>query len=363
MSLTPRIDDIQPNLWLNGALDLWQRQGDSVFANGGGNFLTADRITCGNQGSTTKEFSIQRSTDVPTLAQSGFVAAYSYLTTCVTPTSTFAAADICAPFFYRMEGIDYQQLHGSQVTFSFWIKVSQVGMYSLNVNGAQFTRTYITVFNVAVANTWQFVSKTIQLETALGSYLFAENTVGLEFGIGGVSGSNTNFSTFDSWISGNSYSSSVSVNWMATTGATVQIALPSVTKGPIGLPAGIYHRSQRTFGQELAACQRYCQVITGVANQRYGVGPCITSTVARLQYQLPVKMVNAPGLSFTPGNTFLLAGPFGSIVVTAIVDNGTASTSFVTFAVSVASGLSAGQCVELTGNAGDTATIIMSAEF
>lgn len=257
MSLTPRIDNLESNLIINGGLDFWQRYGATVSTFSAPSAdLTADRIKSTNQGSTVKAYTVQRSSDIPSFAQSGFGASYSHLSTVTTLTASFSdAADLIAPFFHRLEGYEYARIHSQLITIGFWFKASQTGNYALCLNGkADFSRNYSTTFNVPVAGAWQFVSETIQLENISG-YDFTINS-GLEISIGGLSGTNFSTNTQNVWQSGPRYTVSGVVNWMATNAATIQVAMFSCIKG-IGLSSTSFSRSGKSIVDELLLCQRY----------------------------------------------------------------------------------------------------------
>lgn len=261
MSLTPRIDSLERNKIINGGMDFWQRRITGNFAAAVSGFV-ADRAQVTNQGATTKEFSVARSTDVPTLAQAGSQAVYSQLTTVVVDSATLPdAADLVGFYGYRIEGYDYADMHGKEITIGFWFKASLTGSYSLCLNGkSDFSRNYSTSFSVPVANTWQYVSKTIQLENVSG-YNF-QDLNGLEIAIGALAGSTYSTSTQNAWQAGPKYSVSGSANWIGTPGATIRIAMISCVIGT-GASAMSFTRAGKNINEELALCQRYCETISG----------------------------------------------------------------------------------------------------
>jgi len=185
-NLTPRLDRIEPNYVINGAMDFWQRVvGGTTSLTTSNAAYTADRMRTSNQGATAKTIAVSRSTDLPSISVSGFTPIYSHQTeVTVAAASLSDAGDLVAPVMYRMEGSDYANLHGKFVTVGFWFKASVAGTYSLALNGAAFTRTYVTTFSV-LASAWTYISKMIELES-VGAYLF-NNGIGLEVTIGAVS--------------------------------------------------------------------------------------------------------------------------------------------------------------------------------
>lgn len=300
-SLTPRIDDIQPNIIINGAFDYWQRVvGNTVNLTGTLQVRNADRVLSGVAGSTSKAYSVVRSTDVPTFAQAGFPAPYSLLATVTTPCATFSdPADYAIIFDSRLEGYDYALVHGQVCTFGFWFKASVAGLYSFAVNSVSFTRNYTSSFNVPVGSVWQYVTITLQFETPVAGYDFV-NGVGFEFAIASVGGSTWVTPNLNTWQSSPRYQAFGAVNWMATNGATVQIAMLSLTKGPFGLPQGFFHRRANSINEELLLCQRYYRksyeigVAPGVAaGQGLDIFTESTAQVGGFNWDLPMRAAPA----------------------------------------------------------------------
>lgn len=259
----PRIQNIhQPaeikNHIINGAFDFWQERVSTVTTVNTATSTAAwiaDMWKYESGGATTKNYSIQRSTDIPTQAQAGFQAAYSALWTQITQISSLASGDYLIPFEYQMEGLDYARLHSKTVTFGFWFKSSIVGTYSFTLSRQGFDRTYVTTFPVNVANTWEFKSITITLDTISG--WFFDNTVGLRIFVGAISGSNFTAPSTNAWNSTGSLMASGSTNWAATAGATLRMAMFSMTEGSLGLGTVGFQRAGKNMQQELAMCQRY----------------------------------------------------------------------------------------------------------
>lgn len=242
---------------INGNFDFWQRvetATTTVNTTATTSGYTADMFGYNSGGSTNKNYSIVQSSDVPTVAQSGFASQLSYLFTMVTGISSFAAGDSVEACIYRMEGVDFQRIHQKSITITFWFKASVSGTYSLALRNAAATRSYVTTFSVPSANTWQFVSVPITLDVA-GTWTFS-NSAALLVDIATVTGSTFQTSTLGSWQTGNFTNASTGTNWMATTGATIKIAQVGLTEGN-GFGATDFIRAGFIYQQELAMCQRY----------------------------------------------------------------------------------------------------------
>ena len=124
-----QIGNLPNNLILNGNFDFFQRATSATYNSASTGSYVSDRICNIGGGPTNKNYSSQQIADVPTPAQSNFSSVYSLKHTQISSAS-FSAGDYLRPFEYRMEGYDYQQIHGGQeITFSFWFKASISGTY------------------------------------------------------------------------------------------------------------------------------------------------------------------------------------------------------------------------------------------
>lgn len=243
---------------INGVLDFWQEKvGTTTTVNTATTTTTypADMIKVVSTGATVKNYSLVRVTDVPTLAQSGFQSTYSLKFTTLTAIGSYAAGDLIETFRYDMEGLDYEKLHSKQVTLGFWIKASVAGIYSVSFNNNAFDRCYVTTVTVNGANTWEFKTLTITLDTT-GTWLF-DTSVGLSIIIGGLGGSTYTTSSLNQWQAGTFIVASTATNFIGTINSTFQIAQLSLVEGPLGLGAKGFARRGDSLQAELAMCQRY----------------------------------------------------------------------------------------------------------
>jgi hypothetical protein len=247
------------NLAINGAFDFFQRtQGNASVVSGATSNVSgysADMWSYYSGGSNGKSYTLQRSTNVPTQAQSGFQSTYSYQFT-NTVVGGFAAGDYYESFQYRMEGLDYQKIHGKLATFGFWFNPSIGGTYSFALRNSAITRSYVTTFS-ASAGVWQFVTITVQMDTSAGGTWAFDNTPGVYIEIGTLTGATFQTATLNSWQNGNFTNSTSSTNFIATAGSTMNIAQFSITEGPLGFGSQGFARAGNSIQQELALCQRY----------------------------------------------------------------------------------------------------------
>jgi len=177
-------------------------------------------------------------------------------------TVATADASIAGSDAYRIthaiEGQNVFQLNwgtsdAKSVTLSFWVRSSVTGTYGLGFANSAETENYIAEYNISSANTWEYKTITIEGRTS-GTWL---DTNGVGIGIRWDLGSGTNYNgTAGSWqtTGGKVYRTSSCVNWIATTGATFYITGVQLEVGDTATP--FEHRS---YGDELARCQRYFQ--------------------------------------------------------------------------------------------------------
>jgi hypothetical protein len=260
------------NLAINGALDFWQRVESStttVNTTSTVGTYTADMFVYASAGSTNKNYSVAQSSNVPTLAQSGFESTYSYLFTMLTGISSFAANDYVIPFQYRMEGLDYQRIHGKSVTFGFWAYATAAGTYNFALVNGSGNRSYVTTFSISSSNTWQYITVTVTLDSVTTGWLFT-NGIGLQVLIGSYAGSTYQTSSLGSWQGGNLFVASTSTNWMATTSNVLQITQFSIVEGSLGFSSTGFLRAGKSIQQELALCQRYYE-------KTYDIGTAVGS--------------------------------------------------------------------------------------
>lgn len=259
----PRIQNIHipssaKNLAINGALDFWQEKvGTTTTVNTatGAIVWMADMVRASHAGTSVKNFSVVRSTDVPTAAESGFDATYSTLWTQLTGLASPSTTDILNPFLYSMEGYDYAQIHGKKATFGFWIKGSIAGTYGFSLRNENSDRTYRTTFTINQPNTWEFKSITVQMDTQ-GTWNF-ENGRGVLVAIGSTGGASVSAAPSTSWNADGLNVVSGVTNWTGTTNATLRIAMFSITEGIVGFGAKGFQRAGVDIQQELLMCQRY----------------------------------------------------------------------------------------------------------
>ena len=241
------------NKVINGAMTLDQRNAGTVTVNS--TVYTIDRWQA-NQ-TTAGKFSVGKSTTAPT----GFT--NSYLATSLSAYSVLSS-DI---FFFQqnIEGNNVANLawgtaSAKTITLSFWVRSSLTGTFGGSLANAAHNRSYPFSYTISTADAFEYKTVTITGDTA-GTWA-TDNTTGMQviFGIGGGA---SRSGTAGSWQAATLYTATGATSVVGTSGATFYITGVQLESGTVATP--FEHRS---YGEELALCQRYYQ--TGVADFRSG---------------------------------------------------------------------------------------------
>jgi hypothetical protein len=256
------------NLLQNGAMTISQR--GTTFTSPNSGTYTLDRWKYERGGGAA--CTIEQSSDAP----NGF--GKSIKVTVTTPEGTIGAGDF-SQLLYQIEGQDiaplsYGTADAKPMVFSFWAKSSVTGSFPFSLQNNNGSRVFPVTYTINNANTWEYKTISIAGDTG-GTWVTSGNTLGLRF-------------TF-LWVSGSNYTTGVDGGgWTATSGylgltstytapidstnATLQITGVQLEVGKVATP--FEHRS---FGEELALCQRYYQKID-VPDQNGVLGATRTNT-------------------------------------------------------------------------------------
>jgi hypothetical protein len=287
------------NLIINGAMQVSQRGTDINDIAADSTYIMDRFLTRDYGGDGTYDY--DQSTDVPTATFKN-----SIKLTCKsasTNTGTYGYS-----IEQRIEGYNVRQLrlgrsNAQPITVSFWVKSSVAGTYSTGMRTTSAQYSYVTEFALS-ANTWTYITYTAPALTTALSGLFEDNNgAGILLDLlvlGKQTGKAT--STLNAWQAGNKVSSTNQVAWMDNANATVYITGVQVEAGDTATP--FEHRS---YGEELALCQRYCFVMTregSGSNQNVGIGYWASSTVAETYTKFPTTMRSTPTVSASPIGEF-----------------------------------------------------------
>jgi len=172
-------------------------------------------------------------------------------------TTTTAFSPTAAQFFSQnIEGYNVQEFKfGSSsaltFTFSFWVKASIAGTYSLAFTNNSNNYNYPTTYVVSSANTWEYKTVTVTGPTA-GSW-GSTNEVGLrvKFNLGS---SSVYDGTANTWVAQDRNTVAGTVAISSTLNAYLQFTGVQLEMGSVATPF-----EYRPMPQELTMCERYYQ--------------------------------------------------------------------------------------------------------
>ena len=171
---------------------------------------------------------VQRSTDVPTVAQSGHQSAYSLQIDCTTAEDAVAAGE-WAHIDYHVTGSDFAHLHKQEVTLNFWHKHTKTGTFCVAFRNSAQNRSYIAEYTQTTTNTWEEATITLTLDTG-GTWLFTEYDIGLTIFFTLYTGS-TYQAAANTWHAGDYAGTSNQVNGLDSTSNECLFSQVSLTVG------------------------------------------------------------------------------------------------------------------------------------
>ena len=286
------------NLIINGAMQVAQRSTSVTGIGGSAGYFTVDRFDMyfsGTAGRLT-----QSQADVTDL--SGF--AHALKLDCTTADTSIAAGEI-AILQYAIEGQDLQQFKkgysdAESFTVSFYVKGNASATYTIELQDNDNSRQNTQTFDVTTG--WTRVVKTFSPDTT-GKF-GNDNGASLRIQIYLQAGSDYTGGTFTSntWasISNANTVKSDQTMFFDSTDRTLEITGVQLEVGEQATP--FEHRS---FGEELARCQRYYWQVAGTS-QLVGQGFYYSSGEVDCIVHFPQTMRATP--TFTSSNN---SGDFG----------------------------------------------------
>jgi len=247
---TPTTDNTMGrNRIINGAMEIAQRGTSAVTASGS---YPVDRFRISNV--TDGAFSSQQDSSAP----AGFV--NSLKTTITTADASLSSGQYSA-VNSTVEGLNLADLNwgtanAKTITVSFWVRSSLTGTFDGSIRNSAADRSYVFNYSISAADTWEYKTVTIPGDTS-GVWL-TTNGIGMRlwFSLGVGSSFHT---TADAWQAGNYVGTSSGTSVFGTLNATWYITGVQLEAGSV---ATSFER--RSYGQELALCQRYCRSFSAV---------------------------------------------------------------------------------------------------
>ena len=282
------------NIIINGAMNVAQRKTSSTGEGASSNFLI-DRFRQNHNGNSAGRYTVSQATDV----HDGFANALKL--DCTTADTSIAAAE---RFFieYPFEGQDLQQFKkgtsdAEDFMVSFYAKANGnftyvVGFYD-NDNNRTVSRTF------SVTSSWQRFIINFGKDTT-GAF-DDDNNLSLQLRWYLHAGSNYTGGTLQEvWdaVTNNETAGGMTSSFFSSTDNEFYLTGVQLEVGSQATP--FEHRS---FGEELALCQRYYHrhESDGSSQNMFGVGFCDGTNNATIQIHFPTTMRDQPSALETTG--------------------------------------------------------------
>ena len=328
------------NIVINGAMQISQR-GTSFSVSD--NIYTLDRFL--TEFSGLGAFTLTQSTDAP----DGF--GNSLKLDCTTADASPASGDVFQ-LFHRIEGQNLQQLKkgtssAEKVTLSFFVKSNKTGNMQVNLRDAN-SRIIGATYAISSANTWE--RKTITFDGDTSGSIANDNTAELtiEFPVG--SGSNyTSGAVPTSWETSSDADRNAGSNINIADNTANEWYLTGVQLEVGSQATPFEHRS---FGEELALCQRYYFVLVEGSGDRAGVGGYFSSSGVQFPIQFPVRMRASPTLEVGSGTDFYTINGAANDTIDDVTLDGATSRSCSIFNNTDASGTTGDHGILVSGTNG-----------
>ena len=310
------------NLIINGAMSVAQRGTSSTGITSIG-YDTVDRMKTEMGDVGTVQLTMEQSTDAP----AGFSNSAKYT---VTTADTSASANFYCRMTQHIEAQDLQHLSfgtsdAKSLTLSFWVKASIAGTYTIRLRTPDTTERHYTVeYIISSANTWEY--KTISVVGDASATINNDNGSGFIAHWWLDAGSTRKDGVSNQWE--NSDGNSVSTNQVAltaTTNATWQVTGVQLEVGTVATE--FEHRS---YGEELALCQRYFYKASPTGTSSATVYGADYSSNSFVRLEFPVTMRATPTITATYNKTVIASYNSTQSLQTYLSGNASAMTQGAT---------------------------------
>jgi len=317
------------NIVINGAMQVAQRGTSSTGLGASDGYYTVDRFGL-NFSSTGARLTMTQ--DSPT-DLSGFTKALKL--DCTTADTSIGSAEYIQ-LHYRIEGQDLQQLKkgtsdAEKITISFYVKGNASATYTCEIEDVDNNRYNSQEFSVTTS--WTKVTLTYNADTT--GVLDNDNGQSMAINFWLHVGSNFTGGTHTDNVWHTTANQRVGDNQTSFADSTDRTFFITGVQLEVGSQATPFEH--RSFGEELALCQRYYfQKING-NSQPVGIGTYISSGQIRTYTDFPVEMRADPSIVTSSGTSdFNLENPSdnfdGGWVIVQV--NKTSAASYATGSVS-----------------------------
>ena len=283
------------NIVINGEMKVAQRSASETGLGAATGYFTLDRWQMLTGAASAGRFTMAQVADGP-----------EGIANCLKLTTTTADTSIAAGEFLilqtKFEGQDVQQLKkgtasAEQVTVSFYVKGNAAALYVCELfdvdNGRSITQSF------AVTTSWNRIELTFAADTS--DPLDDDNAASLQLSFWLHSGSDFTSGTF----AVNTWNDYVQVNRAAVDDLTSIFDATSRTLSITGIQMEIGTQAtdfeSRSYGEELALCQRYYQGVPSILFGGYG-GAGIVTSLSPILFPVTVRAtptVTTSSISYT----------------------------------------------------------------
>ena len=338
------------NRIINGAMVIDQRNAGAAVTLSVEKF-PIDRFIC--RAMTATDSTSQQSSTVP----AGFNKSLLYTVgTGAAPAATDRNTIVQIIEGNNLSDLGWGAAGAQTITLSFWVRSSLTGTFGGAFANGSVNRSYPFTYTISAANTFEYKTITIAGDTS-GTWA-KDNSAGMYVWFDMGCGS-TYLATAGAWATGDYRGATGDTKLISTSGATFYITGVQLEVGTVATSF-----DYRSYGTELALCQRYYCKISG-ADARLGMGYNANTTQGTAVINFPVTMRTGPTALETTGT----ATDYGVQVVgstgtcSSVPTFQGASTLNATAINYFQTGLVAGQGSMLSLKAGGLGSLAFSAEL
>jgi hypothetical protein len=238
------------NRIINGAMVIDQRNAGASVTQGISQAYTIDRWAC--YGTVASKFTVQQNAGsvTPPAGYSNYLGVTSSSAYSIGATDIFRVVQYIEGF--NTADLGFGAAGATTVTLSFWVRSSLTGTFGGILGNSSVDYNYPFSYTISSANTWEQKSITITGATS-GTWL-KTNGIGfyVVFGLGVGS---TYSAAAGSWTTSVINSATGATSVVGTNGATFYITGVQLERGSTASSF-----EYRSYGAELALCQRYYEI-------------------------------------------------------------------------------------------------------
>jgi len=274
------------NIIINGAMQVAQR-GTSANITAAG-YHTIDRWQTVANSAMSYDVTMSQDSDAP--------ADFQYSLKVLTNTAQTPTGGQNYSLRYTIEAqnvkhFNYGTSDAKTSTLSFWVKSNKTGTYSLQAYSFNSSGniSYLTSYTINSANTWEHKTITISANT-LRSIDYT-TSAGVMFDFGLACGPDDEVAAYDWTVQAAARNVTGQVNLLDTVNNYWQITGVKLEVGSVATEF-----DHRSYGEELALCQRYYQILANNLSDTVGASSKWSTGNNFIFIDLPVEMRTQPTL-------------------------------------------------------------------